>query len=103
MRNRWSPAGVEMGRSSDRRRTSGSVLSPPVLDAVPAPEIDAVFMTMFKEHQERLCSTALRLTGRRAGAEDLTAETFMRAYRSLSGFDSAIRSRSRMGVPNSTS
>lgn len=54
---------------------------------MPASEIDVVFMTLFKEHRDRIYSTALRLTGRRADAEDLTAESFLRAYRSLSGFD----------------
>jgi RNA polymerase sigma factor (sigma-70 family) len=73
--------------SSVPRRTSGSVLSPPASNAVSASEIDAVFMTMFKEHRDRIYSTALRLSGRRPDAEDLTAEAFLRAYRSLSSFD----------------
>jgi len=54
---------------------------------VPASEVDAVFMTLFEEHRDRVYSTALRLTGRRHDAEDLVAEAFLRAYRSLSGFD----------------
>jgi len=54
---------------------------------VPRAEIDAVFLSLFAEHRHRVFSTALRLTGGRADAEDLTAETFLLAYRSLSGFD----------------
>ncbi len=69
------------------RRTSGSVLNPPASSRVPAPEIDAAFMVMFEEHGDGVFSTALRLTGRRPDAEDLTAETFLRAYRSLASFD----------------
>jgi RNA polymerase sigma factor (sigma-70 family) len=49
--------------------------------------MEAVFMALFAEHRHRVFSTALRLTGRRPDAEDLTAETFLLAYRSLSGFD----------------
>jgi RNA polymerase sigma-70 factor (ECF subfamily) len=63
------------------------VLVPAVLPAVPTEEVDEVFNSLFEEHRHRLFSTALRLTGRRSDAEDLTAEAFLRAYRSLSGFD----------------
>jgi RNA polymerase sigma factor (sigma-70 family) len=76
-----------MGMPSASRRTAGSVLTSPVLQRAPGPEIDAVFMAMFNEHRDQIYSTALRLTGRRLDAEDLTAETFLRAYRSLSSFD----------------
>jgi RNA polymerase sigma-70 factor (ECF subfamily) len=54
---------------------------------MPSAEIDAAFMALFAEHRHRVFSTALRLTGRRPDAEDLTAETFLLAYRSLAGFD----------------
>lgn len=63
------------------------MLGPAVLSAVPAEEVDEIFRLLFEEHRHRLFSTALRLTGRRSDAEDLTAEAFLRAYRSLSGFD----------------
>jgi RNA polymerase sigma-70 factor (ECF subfamily) len=63
---------------------SASTVPPP---AVPASETDAVFMALFEVHRDRVFSTALRLTGRRHDAEDLAAEAFLRAYRSLSGFD----------------
>lgn len=65
----------------------GPVLSPPVPSGVPPHEIDAVFMDLFNEHRHRVFSTALRLTGQHPDAEDLTAETFLLAYRSLSAFD----------------
>jgi RNA polymerase sigma-70 factor (ECF subfamily) len=63
------------------------MLAPPVLADRPDPDLDAAFLAMFDQHRHRLFSTAYRLTGRRADAEDLTAETFLRAYRSLAGFD----------------
>ncbi len=46
-----------------------------------------MFSALFTQHRHRVFSTALRLTGRRADADDLTADTFLQAYRSLSGFD----------------
>jgi RNA polymerase sigma factor (sigma-70 family) len=58
-----------------------------VLAKVPIEEIDELFRSLFEAHRNRLFSTALRLTGRRSDAEDLTAEAFLRAYRSLCGFD----------------
>jgi len=72
--------------------TAHSAQGPPPPDPAPAPdaaasEIDAVFMALFEENRDRVYSTALRLTGRRHDAEDLAAEAFLRAYRSLSGFD----------------
>ena len=61
--------------------------SPSGTGAVPRREVDAVFGALFTQHRHRVFSTALRLTGRPADAEDLTADTFLQAYRSLSGFD----------------
>ncbi len=87
MCNRSASDGVEEGVSRQRTRTPHPVLSPAVLSTVPTDEIDEAFRSMFEEHRDRLFSTALRLTGRRSDAEDLTAEAFLRAYRSLSGFD----------------
>ena len=67
--------------------TIGAPASPPGTGGVAVGEVDAVFSALFTEHRHRVFSTALRLTGRRADAEDLTADTFLQAYRSLSGFD----------------
>jgi RNA polymerase sigma-70 factor (ECF subfamily) len=68
---------------------TGPMLVPPVLTDRPDPSVDEIFLAMFDQHRHRLFSTAHRLTGRRADAEDLTAETFLRAYRALAGFDAA--------------
>jgi len=91
VRNRNAPYGVVKGMyavatptAHSRGPLSASTVPPP---AVPASEIDAVFMALFEAHRDRVYSTALRLTGRRHDAEDLAAEAFLRAYRSLSGFD----------------
>ena len=85
--NRSVSDGVDEGVPTDRAAGHHPVLSPAVLASVPTEEIDRVFEAMFEDHRDRLFSTALRLTGRRSDAEDLTAEAFLRAYRSLSGFD----------------
>jgi O-6-methylguanine DNA methyltransferase len=50
-------------------------------------EIDAVFRSLFDEHGHRVFSVALRLTDGRPEAEELTVDTFLQAYRSLSAFD----------------
>ncbi len=69
------------------RSPAGPLLPPKAIGPAPIADIDAVFMSMFDGQRDRLYSSALRLTGRQADAEDLTAETFLRAYRSLCSFD----------------
>jgi RNA polymerase sigma factor (sigma-70 family) len=56
-----------------------------------ADDLDAGFAALFDEHRQLVFSTALRVSGRWADAEDLTAEAFLRAYRALRGY-----SRSRI-------
>ena len=62
-----------------------------------AADLDAGFAALFEAHQNVLFSTALRICGRRADAEDLTATAFLRAFRALSGYDreriAALRTR----------
>jgi RNA polymerase sigma factor (sigma-70 family) len=50
-------------------------------------DLDAGFAELFEAYQGLVFTAALRLCGRWADAEDLTAETFLRAYRALSGYD----------------
>ena len=52
-----------------------------------AADLDAGFAVLFEAHQNVLFSTALRICGRWADAEDLTASAFLRAFRALSGYD----------------
>jgi RNA polymerase sigma-70 factor (ECF subfamily) len=52
-----------------------------------AADLDAGFATLFEAHRNVLFSTALRICGRWADAEDLTAAAFLRAYRALSGYE----------------
>ncbi|MET7459258.1 sigma-70 family RNA polymerase sigma factor [Nonomuraea sp. NPDC005501] len=60
-------------------------------------DLDAGFAELYGAHRDVVFSTALRLSGRWADAEDLTAETFLRAYRALAGYDrervAALRTR----------
>jgi RNA polymerase sigma-70 factor (ECF subfamily) len=62
-----------------------------------AADLDAGFAALFEAHQHVLFSTALRICGRWADAEDLTATAFLRAFRALSGYDreriAALRTR----------
>jgi RNA polymerase sigma factor (sigma-70 family) len=52
-----------------------------------AADLDTGFAALFEAHQNVLFSTALRICGRWADAEDLTAAAFLRAFRALSGYD----------------
>ncbi len=63
------------------------MLNPPLLREVPAAEVDEAFVHLFEHQRDRVFSIALRLTGRRSDAEDLAADTFLQAYRSMAGFD----------------
>jgi RNA polymerase sigma-70 factor, ECF subfamily len=46
-----------------------------------AADLDASFAALFEAHQNVLFSTALRICGRWADAEDLTAMAFLSAWR----------------------
>ncbi|GAA3102426.1 RNA polymerase sigma factor [Streptosporangium carneum] len=50
-------------------------------------DLDEGFAALFAAYRGLVFSTALRLCGRWADAEDLTAEAFLRAYRALCGYD----------------
>ncbi|MEV0165137.1 RNA polymerase sigma factor [Nonomuraea fuscirosea] len=50
-------------------------------------DLDEGFAELYAAHRGLVFSTALRLSGRRPDAEDLTAETFLRAYRALAGYE----------------
>ncbi len=50
-------------------------------------DLDEGFAELFAAHRGLVFTTALRLSGGWADAEDLTAEAFLRAYRALAGYD----------------
>lgn len=49
-------------------------------------DLDGGFAELYDAYRTVVFSTALRVCGRRADAEDLTAEAFLRAYRALTGY-----------------
>jgi RNA polymerase sigma factor (sigma-70 family) len=51
-----------------------------------ARDLDAGFVTLFQAYRHVVFSTALRMSGRWADAEDLAAESFLRAYRAVSAY-----------------
>ncbi len=59
---------------------------PTVLEAL-ADDLDAGYGAFVRAHAGAVYSTALRLSGSRAEADDLAQETFIRAYRALRRFD----------------
>jgi RNA polymerase sigma factor (sigma-70 family) len=54
-----------------------------------AQELDSGFTCLFRSEEQVVYSVALQLTRHEADAEDLTAETFLRAYQALLGYDRA--------------
>ncbi|MEU5882973.1 sigma-70 family RNA polymerase sigma factor [Spirillospora sp. NPDC047279] len=50
-------------------------------------DLDHGFTVLYDAYRGAVFSTALRLCGRWAEAEDLSAEAFLRAYRALTGYD----------------
>jgi RNA polymerase sigma-70 factor (ECF subfamily) len=50
-------------------------------------DLDTGFAELFGAYQGLMFTAALRLCGRWADAEDLTAEAFLRAYRALCGYE----------------
>ncbi len=63
-----------------------------VLDGL-ADDLDAGFAAFVRAHSGPVYSTALRLSGSRAEADDLAQETFVRAYRALRRFDAEQAAR----------
>lgn len=58
----------------------------PVVRAL-SEDLDTGFAELFGAYQGLVFTAALRLCGRWADAEDLTAEAFLRAYRALCGYE----------------
>jgi RNA polymerase sigma-70 factor, ECF subfamily len=58
----------------------------PIVTAL-AEDLDTGFVALFDGYRNVVFSAALRLCGRWADAEDLTAEAFLRAYRALAGYE----------------
>ncbi|WP_245667897.1 RNA polymerase sigma factor [Actinomadura macra] len=71
------PAGETTGPATD---VAGQVT------AALAQDLDAGFAVLYEAYRGAVFSTALRLCGRWAEAEDLAAEAFLRAYRALCGY-----------------
>lgn len=73
-------------RDSDGRIGTLLDTCDPVLKAL-GDDLDAGFAELFGAYRGLVFSVALRLSGRWADAEDLTAEAFLRAYRALCDYD----------------
>lgn len=59
------------------------------LAAALADDVDAAFPHLVRGLQDGVFAGVLRLTGSRADAEEITQETFVRAYRALGGYPPA--------------
>jgi RNA polymerase sigma factor (sigma-70 family) len=72
------------GRAGDTPQPDAA--APPVVRAL-IDDLDTGFAELFGAYQGLVFTAALRLCGRWADAEDLTAEAFLRAYRALSDYE----------------
>lgn len=70
---------------ADEERGGGAVAGDGVPAALAA-DLDRGFAELYDAYRTVVFSTALRVSGRWNDAEDLTAETFLRAYRALAGY-----------------
>jgi RNA polymerase sigma-70 factor (ECF subfamily) len=59
------------------------------LRALLVADLDEGFAELYRRERRTVYSTAVRMTRRIAEADDLTAETFLRAYRALTGYEAA--------------
>jgi RNA polymerase sigma-70 factor (ECF subfamily) len=73
-------------RDNDGRTGTLLDAGDPVVKAL-GDDLDAGFAELFGVYRGLVFSVALRLSGRWADAEDLTAEAFLRAYRALCDYD----------------
>jgi RNA polymerase sigma factor (sigma-70 family) len=79
-----------MGMREIKGQAGGTLLPDDAVDPVVralGDDLDTGFADMFGAYQGLVFTAALRLCGRWADAEDLTAEAFLRAYRALSGYE----------------
>ncbi|HAT72303.1 MAG TPA: hypothetical protein DCS63_05755 [Elusimicrobia bacterium] len=60
---------------------------------LPEERVEGRFAGLIEEHQQRVYSMALRLTGNAAAADDITQETFIAAWKHIKGFrgDSSLK------------
>ncbi|GAA4906704.1 RNA polymerase sigma-70 factor (ECF subfamily) [Actinomycetospora succinea] len=72
------------GDSPDGREADDALLE---LREALVDDLDEGFAQLVRTHQAVAYAVALRTTGQRADAEDLVAESFLRAYRALRGYD----------------
>lgn len=70
----------EHGRSGRRAVTEHN------LPAALAADLDGAFERLVRAYQDRLFGLALRLAGHPQDAEDITQDTFVRAYRALAAY-----------------
>ena len=51
-----------------------------------ARDLDGAFERLVREHQHRVYTIALRITGNSSDAEEIAQDVFLRAYRALAGY-----------------
>jgi RNA polymerase sigma factor (sigma-70 family) len=72
------------------------IRSPAPLPTALVVDLDTGFAELVRTHENLVYSVARRLSRRPEDAEDLAADTFLRAFRALSGYDAARIERLRL-------
>ncbi len=73
----------------ERSQREGPAVIEHNLPAALAADLDGAFERLVRSYQDRLFGLALRLAGHAQDAEDITQDTFVRAYRALAAYPSA--------------
>ena len=81
-----TPAGIEGSHARRASRRMSTAEDRQMLDQARAGDRVA-FGKLIRQHQQRIHRLALHLTGSAGEADDVTQETFLRAYRAIARFD----------------
>jgi RNA polymerase sigma factor (sigma-70 family) len=76
-------------KARERSQTGARAVNEHSLPLALAADLDGAFERLVRSYQDRVFGLALRLAGHAQDAEDITQDTFVRAYRALAAYPGA--------------